>query len=308
MKSNNLYLKKILLFGFAFILQINFTLIAQQKWNVIIDADTGNEVDDLYALVRALMEPTWNITALNATQWQTAHWAVEQSMENSHRLNQVLVAYFPHNIKTLRGGYERMFDWGDLAQHSAAAYEIINQAKALKNGEKLNIVALGALTNIASAIFIEPNIENHINLYWLGTAYDFENDILKRNDFNSVMDVQALEILLNSKVEMTIIPTTAAANLTFNFIESKKKIEELNPLGEFLIKRWFDHFDGGRKERILWDLALIEAIIHPEFTKQKQLVTSKDNGSKLVNYIYWIDPEKMKNDFFQTFYHFKLLD
>ena len=53
--------------------------------DVIIDADTGNEVDDPYALARALIEPSWNILALNATQWQTSHWAEPQAMENSHR-------------------------------------------------------------------------------------------------------------------------------------------------------------------------------------------------------------------------------
>jgi len=44
---------------------IAISLSAQQK-KIILDADTGNEVDDLYAIVRALIEPSWDITALNA--------------------------------------------------------------------------------------------------------------------------------------------------------------------------------------------------------------------------------------------------
>ncbi len=60
-------------------------IIAQERILVIIDADTGNEVDDLYALSRALIESIWNILALNAT-----HWAIPETMENSHRLNQML--------------------------------------------------------------------------------------------------------------------------------------------------------------------------------------------------------------------------
>ena len=81
---------------------------------VILDADTGNEVDDLYALSRALIEPSWNILALNATHWQTSHWAIPESMENSHRLNGVLLGELGLSIKTRRGGVARMFDWGDL--------------------------------------------------------------------------------------------------------------------------------------------------------------------------------------------------
>ncbi len=44
-----------------------------QKQKVLVDADTGNEVDDPYALVRVLLEPTVEVTALNAAHWQTSH-------------------------------------------------------------------------------------------------------------------------------------------------------------------------------------------------------------------------------------------
>mgnify|MGYP000273007269 CR=1 FL=1 len=126
---------------------------AQQK-KIILDADTGNEVDDLYAIVRALIEPSWDITALNAAQWQSSQWAVDFTMEESHRLNQVLVGYLKMNdrVPTFRGGIRRMNDWGDKAQHSAAAYEIIKQAHSVPEGEKQAVVVLGALTKVASEL------------------------------------------------------------------------------------------------------------------------------------------------------------
>ena len=145
-----------------FLLQSILTLStaqAQRPTPVILDADTGNEVDDLFALARALIEPSWEILALNATHWQTSHWAEPQSMENSHRINSVLAGYIDRPIRRRRGGIARMYDWGDQAQHSAAAYEIIKQAKAMPEGEKLTVIALGALTNVASAIYIDPAIE-----------------------------------------------------------------------------------------------------------------------------------------------------
>ena len=96
---------------------------------IVLDADTANEVDDIYAIVAALNIADWNIVALNATQWQTSHWTSPNAMEDSHRLNQVIVGYMGTNTPTKRGGVARMYDWGDKAQHSAAAYEIIKQAK-----------------------------------------------------------------------------------------------------------------------------------------------------------------------------------
>ena len=124
----------------------------QQKKKIFLDADTANEIDDLFAICRALIEPSWEITTLSAAHWQTSQWAEPQSMELSYRLNSVLLGHLSMNVKTKRGGVARMFDWGDQAQHSAAAYEIIKQAKAMPEGEKLTVITLGAMTNVALSL------------------------------------------------------------------------------------------------------------------------------------------------------------
>ncbi|MEO0340017.1 MAG: nucleoside hydrolase [Bacteroidota bacterium] len=270
-----------------------------KKFSVILDADTGNEVDDYYALVAALIEPSWEVLALNATQWQTSHWAIPQSMENSHRLNQVLLGELGKSVKTRRGGVARMFDWGDQAQHSAAAYEIIQQAKAKPEGEKLNIIALGALTNVGSAIFIDPSIASKIRLYWLGSTYDFEKEIYKKMDFNCVMDVQALETVLESEVEMHVIPVNIASAMKFEFTETEEKLPKDHPLSRLLLDRWYEHLDGSRKSRTIWDLSIVQAIRHPEWATTQTVTTSKDNGSRKITFYKSIDADKMRDDFFQ---------
>ncbi len=272
----------------------------ESRQHVILDADTGNEVDDLFAIVRLLLEPSIKVTALNATQWQASHWSIPDSMENSHRLNQVLLGHMGLSVKTRRGGVDRMFDWGDKAQHSAAAYEIIKQARAKAPGEKLTIVALGALTNVASAIYIDPSIEERIRLYWLGTRYDFDADILTRVDFNCVMDVQAVEILLGSKVEMHVMPSNVAAAMKFTYSETEGRLQGLHPVADFLCKRWQDHLDGGRQERVLWDLALVQAVLHPELATKVEITTSRDSGSREIFYYKSIDAETMRDTFFRT--------
>ena len=278
-----------------------FTAIAsgQTKIPVILDADTGNEVDDIYALSRALIEPSWDILALNAVQWQASHWTETRSMENSHRLNQVLLAEMGLDTKTRRGGVARMYDWGDMAQHSAAAYEIIRQAKAMPEGEKLTVIALGALTNVASAIYIDPSIEARIRLYWIGSTYDFEAGIMKKQDFNAVMDVQALEIVLMSEVELHVLPINVASKMEFDYEVTKATLVPEHSLSRLLLDRWYEHLDGGRKNRVIWDLALIQAILHPTLTKSVTITTSKENGSRVVHYFSDIDADKMKTEFFE---------
>ena len=220
-------------------------------------------------------------------------------MENSHRLNQVLLGELGIAVKTRRGGVARMFDWGDQAQHSAAAYEIIQQAKALPAGEKLNIIALGALTNVGSAIFIDPSIASKIRLYWLGSTYDFEEGIYKKMDFNCVMDVQALETVLESEIEMHVIPINVASAMQFEFAETAEKLPKDHPLSRLLLDRWYEHLDGSRQSRTIWDLSIVQAIRHPEWATTQTITTSKDNGSREITFYKSIDADKMKDDFFQ---------
>lgn len=275
---------------------------AQDKRKVIIDADTGNEVDDLYAIVRGLIEPSWEVIALNATQWQPAHWAVEQSMEESYRLNQVLLSYLGMGgtVQSLRGGTNRLFDWGNRAQPSLASHHLIQEAHKLADGEQITVIALGALTNVASALLMDPSISSKIKLYWLGSTYDFEEDILRKRDFNCMMDPQALEEVLQSEVELHIIPVNIAAQMTFEYEETKAKLGGKHDLLDFLLARWYNHLDGGRAERTIWDLAIIDAVIHPNWVEEVKIMSSKENYSRPIHYIKDIDEDKMRSEFFDT--------
>ncbi len=280
------------------------SIFPQTKKQVILDADTANEVDDAFALSMMLMNSNVDIIALNATQWQASQWATENSMEDSHRLNQTLLGIMGLNTKTNRGGASRMYDWGDRAQHSAATYEIIKQAKALPEGEKLNIIALGALTNVASAVFIEPAIVKNIKLYWLGTTYDFGGEVLRRDDFNCAMDQFALTHLLFSEVEMHIIPINVASKMTFNYEKSRSQLEN-HFLGDFLLKIWDDHIDGGRDQRTIWDLTIINAFLHPDWMEEIEIRTSKDNGNRKLYYYKDFDEQKMLTDFYRNISSYK---
>ncbi len=270
------------------------TATAGAQRSVIVDADTGNEVDDPFALARILMDPGVEVSALNAAHWQTSHWTEPRSMENSHRLNQQLLGEMGLSVPTFRGGAARMYDWGDRAQHSAAAYEIIRQAR---ERDSVEILVLGALTNVASAVFIAPEIAPKLRIYWLGTSMDFDAGILKRNDFNALMDPYALDLLLDSGAPMHIIPVNTASAMEISFEVLEKEIGS-HPLGDYLIRRWTDHLDGSRASRTLWDLALIDVFLRPQVARVKTITTSRDSGNRPIRFYESIDAEEIYRDFF----------
>ena len=289
------------IFFLMLMLSVAVFATAQEKTKIIIDADTGNEVDDLYAVVRALIEPSWELTGINATQWQVSHWAVENTMEESFRLNNVLLAYLGMNDKIVsnRGAEARLFDWGEMSQPSSASNYIIKEAENCKNG-KINVVAMGALTNVASAILDQPDITGKIRLYWLGTTYDFGNHVMGNTDFNNVMDIQAAFVILDSDIELHILPVSVASKMIYKWEETEAQLKDLKEPAGFLLHRWYNHYDGGRKERILWDLALVQAIIFPEMADEVEIHTSKEKGNRKVWMYKDIDAKAMKKDFFKS--------
>ncbi len=283
----------LILFGLLLGLGHSF---GQDRIKVIVDADTGNEVDDIFALARIVMEPSVEIIALNATHWQTSLWAIDNTMENSHRLNQQLLGEMGSRVKTFRGGSARMYDWGDRAQHSAATYEIIKQGETL---EEVHILALGALTNVASAVYLKPELAKKIKVYWLGTTMDFETKVLKRNDFNPLMDPFALDFLLDSEVEIKIMPVNVALDMEIEREEITNRIGG-NDLGRFLLNRWNQHLDGSRKSRVLWDLALVAVFVNPDFAQMEEIKTSRDSGNREILFYKSIDAKGIYEDFYNT--------
>ena len=141
-------------------------------------------------------------------------------------------------------------------------------------------------------------------MYWLGSTYNFQEGVLGTTDFNCMMDLQALHVLFKSEVEMHVIPVNVAVKMEFDYEKTSAQLKDKHPLTDFLINRWDDHLDGSRKNRIIWDLALIEAIIHPEWAEEVSIKTSKDYGNKIVGYYKNIDPVKMQSDFFEQLLNF----
>ena len=245
---------------------------------IFFDADTANEVDDLYAIVRALSASNWQLTALASAQWQASHLAPDNSIDFSQQLNERLLAMLGRqDIPSPRGGHRRMYDWGDPAIYSAAAWELIRQAREVSDGQKLDVVAVGALTNIASALTIAPDIASKIRLHWLGSTYDWDRKEQGLTDFNAMMDPQAARIMFESSVEMYVLPVSELYKVQTSLAFAKTHLADKAPVGPFLIQRWEQHMDGSYTERILWDLHLVELMLHPEWARLERISGIKNN-------------------------------
>jgi inosine-uridine nucleoside N-ribohydrolase len=243
------------------------------------------------------------VVGLCSAQWQVSHYATPNTLEDSQRLNEVLLSFLnPGRIPHPRGAALRLYDWGqDIAQHSAAAYHIIKEAHKTPPGQKLVVMMLGANTDLASALLIDPTIVPKLKVYLLGTSYDFEKRIWRKRDFNCVMDVQAIEVVLNAKdLETHIMPVNVAAALVFEMAEVKAKFAGRNDLLDLLHRRWVDHADGSRVRRTIWDLAVVSCMLRPEFGEELKVMTPPENTPREVFVYSKIEGRKIREEFFEA--------
>ncbi len=299
------------------IIYISLTTVFAQKTDIIVDADTGNEMDDLYAIVQAILDEKLNVKAVisahfNNTQLLTdSLWHIYPTKnintvqisqdENEKLLKSLERTEIPHPIGCDRiVGYAWGYYKGAPIPQSPGVNYIIQQAKKASKSNKLNIVCLGAVTNVAAAILLDSTIASNIKLYMLSMKYNDKRKVWNKNSFNARNDINALDIILNCKdLELYVIPGEVSRNLVF---ERKLTIEKLSktdhPVCEILAKRWDEV--NANKTWIMWDLALIEAIANPQFATIKQTQSPPENTQRIINVYTDIDVEKMKADFWET--------
>ena len=274
---------------------------------IIIDADTANEVDDLYAIVRAIVEPKFNILGLTSAQFHTSPLATDSSVYESQRINESILQLMGQKAIPLPLGSNVPLRNSAEPASSPASQFIVEMAHKMPVGRKLNVVVLGPCTNIASAILEDPSIIPKLKVHYLGFWHNVETNMYDKKEFNSGNDPKAVEILLNTEgLDLTIMTATTSQHLVFTKAEVDANLKNRGGVSDYLInrwetyERWWTKEDPEKKSWIMWDVAIIEALARPELSKTETFLTPTENTQRLINIHTEIEVENMKTDFWQS--------
>ena len=248
--------------------------------DAILDTDTYNEIDDQFALAYSLMcNERINLTAVCAAPFtNNRSTGPDDGMEKSYQ--EILTLLERMNIKhsnyVFRGSKSYLPDRNTPVE-SESATEIIRQAMAAREtGKPLYVMAIGAITNVASAILIEPAIIESIVVVWLGAQpFYWEHN----NEFNLNQDVPAAQVVLDSGVPFVLIPChNVAQHIKTSVPEMERYVKGRGEIGNFLFGRFCDYSDnhvGWTKE--IWDLAA------PAYLKLPECLPSQIVPSPVMN-------------------------
>lgn len=232
------------------------------KVSAVIDTDTYNEVDDQFAIVHALLSPEkLNVEAIYAAPFfnnrsSSAGDGMEQSYQEILRILSLMDVSAENFVYR---GSDQFLPSETEAVESEAVHDLIRRVK--ESPEPLYVIALAALTNIASALLLEPTIINNMVVVWLGGHALYWSD---NQEFNLRQERAATRVVLDSGVPLVLIPCMGVtSHLRTTVPELERYIPKSSQVGQFLLSRFKEYHDdhlGWSKE--IWDLAPVAYILN----------------------------------------------
>jgi purine nucleosidase len=278
---------------------------------MVLDTDTYNEVDDQFAVAYALRSPErLRVEALYAAPFHNARsGGPADGMEKSYEEILRLLA----RLGIAAGGLVHRGSTGYLPDRehpvrSAAAQDLADRAMAIpEEGEPLYVVAIGAITNVASAILLAPEIIRRIVVVWLGG-----NPVhyAQTREFNLMQDIPASRLVFDCGVPLVHIPCLGvASHLLTSVPELECHLAGKNALCDYLVETVKgynpEHFAWAKE---IWDISTIGYLVNPGWVPTcldhspiltDQLTWSVDRSRHMIRSAYYLRRNPIFADMFR---------
>jgi inosine-uridine nucleoside N-ribohydrolase len=235
------------------------------KINMVLDTDTFNEIDDQFALTLAVLSPERiNLKAVTAAPFLNKRSSgpgdgMLKSYDEILRLLDRLDAMKDDYV--FKGSHCYLPNKMTPVESEAAEtiIKLAHEATA-----PLYVTAIGAITNVASAILLDPEIASKIVVVWLGGQPYYWGSA---REFNLLQDVPAAQVIFDSGVPLVHVPCkNVAEHLRTCVWEMEKCVKGRGAVGNFLFERFCGYSDnhfGWTKE--IWDMAPVAWLINPQW-------------------------------------------
>lgn len=238
-----------------------------RRRRVIINTDAKNEADDQYAIVHGLLTPMFDLRGLIAAQW--GHRRSDHSMLDSREeIDRLLdLTGLRGQVTVANGAAEAIADEHTPAD-SPGARLIIEESKAATVDDPLYVAFLGPLTDMASAILIDPEVARRpVVVIWIGGLDYDERPTPGRIEFNLSNDIAAANVVFDSGITLWQVPSSVYTKVSVSYAELEDKIGGTSELADYLIGQLIDWNATWHREpiesRSLGDSPVIALMMYP---------------------------------------------
>ena len=204
--------------------------------NIILDCDPGH--DDAIAIILAGQKKYFNLLGITT---ESGNQTIEKTTQNA--LN--LVDFLKLDVPVAKGASEPIirekqicaeihgetgldgytFKKHNLKPSDSNAIELIRSLTL--NYEHVTVITTGAMTNVALALKVYPEIKSHIDeIVFMGGSVDNGN-VSPAAEFNILCDPEAAYIVLNSGIKVKMV----GLNLTRKVLVTKDVIKRISAIG-----------------------------------------------------------------------------
>jgi inosine-uridine nucleoside N-ribohydrolase len=283
----------------------------QGRLRCVLDTDTYNEIDDQFALVQMILSPErLDLQAIYAAPFYNDRSSGPgQGMEFSYQ--EILRLLERLDVKPdglVHRGVTEYVGLQKVAQPAAAVDDLISRARRGSSDNPLYVVAIAAISNVASALLKAPDIADKMVVVWLGgSALEWPN----QQEFNLKQDVGGAQVMFDSGVPVVNVPCMGVVSHLHSTVpEIERYVEPHGEIGKFLAMRFKEYADDGDYlgwSKEIWDMApvgwLLDADWAPSVLVPTPILTdnttySVDRGRHLMRYVTYIRRDPILKDFF----------
>jgi len=280
--------------------------------DVVLDTDAYNEIDDQFAIAYLLKSgDRLQTKAIYAAPFFNGRSeSPKDGMERSYDEIQKLLGLMKEDYPVYRGSKNYLSD-EKTPVISEAAKDLAKRANAYSPENPLYVIAIGAITNVASAILLNPAVTENTVVVWLG---GHALHMSHTKEFNMYQDVAAARVVALSGVPFVQLP---CAGVVGAFTVSKPELlywlKGRNDLAEYLAQNTIDAADsyaeGKPWTRCIWDVTAVawllndndrfmhSRLIHTPIPTYDNLYADNPDGH-LMQYVYYINRDALMEDLF----------
>jgi hypothetical protein len=278
------------------------------KLRAVLDTDTYNEIDDQFALVQAILSPDRiRLEAIYAAPFHnTRSTGPGHGMELSYgEILELLKRLGTSPDGLVFRGVTDYVGPAKTAHDAPAVDDLIARARTATPDNPLYVIAIAAISNIASALLKAPDIIDRIVVVWLGGhAHDWPH----QREFNLMQDVGGAQVLFDSGVAVVQLPCMGVvSHLHSSVPEIERYVEPCGEIGRFLAMR-FKQYEADHKawSKVIWDMAAVAWLLDASWTPSVLVPTpvltdnttfSVDRARHLMRYVTYVDRDAILRDF-----------
>jgi purine nucleosidase len=259
-----------------------------ERIRVILDTDANNELDDQHAIAYLLFNgDVFDVEGITVNRTFNGG-AVEKHFEEAERVVKLCNLHPDVRVYTgADGNFEEIRgQLGNASFDGAEAVNFIIERARATTRDRLVLLPVGKLTNIALALEKDPSIAEKVRIVWLGSNYPDPGEYNQDNDEASMNYILDLDVPFEMVTVRYGKPSGTDA-VRASLEEIKARMPGLGPRVEPVVGRHGESFTtfgdysvdlfknidlhGDPPSRALFDMAAVAIVKNPDWAEAKTI-------------------------------------